>query len=85
MGVGVADMGQIRRVGDDLDGFPLKDFKAPKSVTMAWNLSYWNPVRRFMENHVITKPAIDLASCLSCGICAAHCPPRAINEIDGQW
>jgi hypothetical protein len=34
-GVGVADGGQIRRVGDDLDGFPLKDFKAPKSVTMA--------------------------------------------------
>jgi len=83
MGVGVADGGQIRRVGDDLDGFPLKDFKAPKSVTMAWNLSYWNPVRRFMENHVITKPAIDLAACRSCGICLAHCPPRAINEIDG--
>jgi uncharacterized protein (DUF362 family)/Pyruvate/2-oxoacid:ferredoxin oxidoreductase delta subunit len=83
LGAGVTASEQIRRIGDDLDGFPLKDFKAPKSMTMAWNLSYWNPVRRFMENHVITRPAIDPSACRGCGICVSHCPPRAINEIDG--
>ncbi len=83
LGAGVSDSERIRTVGDDLEGFPLKDFKAPKSVTMAWNLSYWNPVRRFMENHVITKPAIDPGSCQVCGICVSHCPPQAISRIDG--
>lgn len=83
LGVGVADKEKISQVGDELEGFPLKDFKVPKSITMAWNLSYWNPVRRFMENHVITKPAIDKAACQACGICIAHCPPKAIVEIDG--
>jgi uncharacterized protein (DUF362 family)/Pyruvate/2-oxoacid:ferredoxin oxidoreductase delta subunit len=83
LGLGIADKDGIDLVGDDLDGFPLKDFKAPKSITMAWNLSYWNPARRFMENHVITKPAIDHSVCRNCGICLKHCPPEAISEVDG--
>ncbi|MBI4964248.1 MAG: DUF362 domain-containing protein [Desulfomonile tiedjei] len=83
LGVGIADENGIELVGDELDGFPLKDFKVPKSLTMAWNLSYWNPIRRFMENHIITKPAIDRGECLNCGVCVKHCPPQAIREIDG--
>jgi len=83
LGLGIADKDGINLVGDELDGLPLKDFKAPKSITMAWNLSYWNPARRFMENHIITKPAIDRSACRNCGICLKHCPPEAISEVDG--
>ncbi|MBI5252207.1 MAG: DUF362 domain-containing protein [Desulfomonile tiedjei] len=82
-GIGMADFAHIRVVGDELHGFPLRDFKLPKSVTVTWNFSHWNPIRRFMENHVITKPRIDSAECLNCGICASHCPPGAISEEDG--
>ncbi len=82
-GVGAADPGRIEVIGDDLTGFPLTNFKAPRSMTMAWNLSHWNPVRRFMENHIITKPSIDPASCVGCKICLEHCPPQAISESDG--
>jgi uncharacterized protein (DUF362 family)/ferredoxin len=83
-GVGNAAPDQIEVIGDQLSGFPLTDFKAPKSMTMAWNLSHWNPVRRFMENHIITKPEIDPASCIGCKICLQHCPPQAISERDGH-
>jgi uncharacterized protein (DUF362 family)/Pyruvate/2-oxoacid:ferredoxin oxidoreductase delta subunit len=83
MAVGIGDETDIELVGDKLDGFPLRNFTPPRSVSMAWNLSYWNPVRRFMENHVITKPAIDAAACRSCGICLNHCPPQAIAEVNG--
>ncbi len=83
-GVGVADLSRIDVIGDAMSGFPLKDFKAPKSMTMAWNLSHWNPVRRFMENHIITKPRIDPDSCVGCKICLEHCPPQAISELDGD-
>ncbi len=84
LGVGKSRPDEIEVRGDDLPGFPLTDFKPPKSVTMAWNLSYWNPIRRFMENHLITRPEIDLSSCEACGICREHCPPQAISEQNGR-
>jgi len=84
LGLGVADKSSIECVGDALNGFPLKDFLRPKSATMLWNLSYWNPVRRFLENHIMTKPDIDVEACQTCGICQTHCPPGAISERSGR-
>lgn len=83
LGVGTAEAGEISVVGDSVVGFPLRDFKMPKSVGITWDLSDWNPVKRFLENHVITKPAIDAEACQACGICANHCPPAAISEVGG--
>jgi uncharacterized protein (DUF362 family)/Pyruvate/2-oxoacid:ferredoxin oxidoreductase delta subunit len=73
---------KVRPVVSILDG--ILAMEPPKSVTMAWNLSYWNPIRRFMENHIITRPEIDLSSCEACGICRQHCPPQAISEENGR-
>ena len=84
LGLGVTDPEGIAVVGDELDGFPITDFERPKSMTMSWNLSYWNPFRRFLENHVITKPAIDASICKSCGVCMNHCPPGAIKSKNGM-
>ncbi|MEI8183321.1 MAG: DUF362 domain-containing protein [Desulfomonile sp.] len=83
LGVGTAQADDIVQVGDQLDGFPLRDFKPPKTMTVTWNLSNSNPIRRFLENHMITRPHIDSRACLSCGICLNHCPPGAITEKDG--
>ncbi len=83
LGIGVADLERIEVKGDKLPGFPLHDFEPPRSVNMAWNLSSWNPIRKFMENHMVTKPDIDPALCENCGICKAHCPPQAISEHNG--
>lgn len=84
LGLGVTDPEVIAVVGDELDGFPITDFERPKSMTMSWNLSYWNPFRRFLENHVITKPAIDASICKNCGVCMNHCPPGAIKSKNGM-
>lgn len=84
LGLGKILSEEIEVVGDAMSGFPLTDFKAPKSMSMAWNLSYWNPIRRFMENHIITKPEIDWSNCKNCGICMNHCPPQAISENNGR-
>jgi len=84
LGVGTTRADQIELKGDELPGFPLKDFRPPKSATMAWNLSYWNPIRRFLENHLITRPEINPSSCEACGICKQHCPPQAISEQNGR-
>lgn len=84
MGVGAVDTEHITVVGDRLIGFPLKDFRMPKSVSVTWNFSEWNPLKKFMENHVITRPAIDKDACVCCGICSSHCPPEAISREDGR-
>jgi len=83
LGVGIADKDLIQVVGDPLNEYPLQDFKAPKSSTMAWNLSPRNPIRKFLENHLTTRPVIDAVECNRCGICLSHCPPRAIDAVNG--
>ncbi|MDR3605385.1 MAG: DUF362 domain-containing protein [Syntrophaceae bacterium] len=85
LGLGVSDLSRITTVGDELDEFPITDFRQAKSVTMAWNLSYWNPLRRFLEKYMITRPMIDHTLCKKCGICMTHCPPSAISEKNGTF
>ncbi len=84
LGLGVIATDRIRVVGDDLDGFPLQDFKPPKSMTVIWNLPAGNAAWRFLENRLITKPAIDHSVCSLCCNCLDHCPPAAIREEDGR-
>jgi uncharacterized protein (DUF362 family)/Pyruvate/2-oxoacid:ferredoxin oxidoreductase delta subunit len=84
LGIGVAAEDRIRTVGSELEGFPLTDFLPPKSMTMTWNLSRRNPFRRFLENHLVTRPRIDSSACSGCKICLEHCPPQAISEQDGE-
>jgi uncharacterized protein (DUF362 family)/Pyruvate/2-oxoacid:ferredoxin oxidoreductase delta subunit len=80
LGIGNALAERIERVGDTPKRFPLKDFKPPKSMTMTWNLGASNPIRKFFENHLITRPDIDTSACQACGVCMSHCPPRAIRQ-----
>lgn len=80
MGIGTTNPCHVKVLGDDLEGFPLRDFVPPKSINVVWNLSHWNPVRRFLENHVVTRPVIDPAVCKTCGVCLEHCPPQAISK-----
>jgi uncharacterized protein (DUF362 family)/Pyruvate/2-oxoacid:ferredoxin oxidoreductase delta subunit len=83
LGIGVADLSRIRQAGDKLDGFPLKDFKRPRSMTVAWNLPPESRVRKFLENHAVVRPQINTASCEACGVCRDHCPAEAISEKKG--
>lgn len=84
LGIGTTERDRIALVGDGVDGFPLKDFKPPKSMTVTWNLSQRNPVRRFLENHLVARPRIDANLCSHCKVCMNHCPPGAISERNGQ-
>ncbi len=83
LGIGVADSALIRQVGDKLDGFPLKDFKPPRSMSVKWNLPPSSRVRKFLENHAVVRPEIVTSSCEVCGVCRDHCPADAITEKKG--
>lgn len=83
LGLGRADESGIELVGDPLEGFPLSDFKIPKSLSVTWNLASGGIVRKFLEKHLVTRPDIDAAECRNCGVCLKHCPPQAISEEKG--
>lgn len=82
-GIGNSDLNSIEIRGDELKGFPLKDFEAPAAMTIKWNLSEGNPLRRFLERYAMITPDILASKCEGCGICKAHCPPQAIYEKNG--
>ncbi len=84
LGMGITALDLIRVLGDELNGFPLSDFKPPKSMTVMWNLSQGNLVRRFLENQMVTRPRIDSDICVLCKECRDHCPPAAISDSDGK-
>ncbi|MEW6349847.1 MAG: DUF362 domain-containing protein [Thermodesulfobacteriota bacterium] len=84
LGLGVADEQRIEVRGDALTGFPLTDFRPPRSVSLTWNMSTRNPLRRLAKNQLVTRPDIDRTVCQRCGICRDHCPPTAIAELNGS-
>ena len=82
LGVGVTAQDRIEVIGDPLAGFPLHDFKPPKSMTLTWNLPAGNIARRLLEQFLIARPEIDESECMGCANCLDHCPPAAISEKD---
>jgi len=84
LGLGTTSPDRIALLGDGMDGFPLRDFKPPKSMTVMWNMSQRNPMRRFLENHMVARPRIDPNVCSHCKVCMNHCPPAAISERNGE-
>lgn len=83
LGVGATEESEIELTGDRLTGFPLKDFKLPKSLSVTWNLASGGVIRKFLEKHLVTRPDIDASECRACGVCLKHCPPQAISEENG--
>lgn len=41
-------------------------------------------IENFVLNHMRPKPVFDYGTCISCGLCAASCPPRAISMLNGR-
>jgi uncharacterized protein (DUF362 family)/Pyruvate/2-oxoacid:ferredoxin oxidoreductase delta subunit len=83
-GLGRAAEQDVGVVGDDLTGFPLRDFRAPKTMTMTWNMGSGGFLLTFLRKRVAGRPRIDPKLCQKCGVCLAHCPPKAIAEIKGE-
>ena len=83
LGLGTCDEGLIEVRGDELGGFPLTDFQSPRNVSMTWNMSTRNPIRRLARRHLVARPQVLESLCKRCGVCRDHCPPKAISDADG--
>ncbi|MBN1527045.1 MAG: DUF362 domain-containing protein [Candidatus Omnitrophica bacterium] len=82
-GLGEADLGRIDLVGDDLNGFVMKDFALPKTIRYLTMMP--KPLLESFMYFVKFKPVIDSGTCKRCGLCAETCPVDAITVVNGVY
>ncbi len=81
--LGEADMSHIEIVGENLDGFIVKDFKLPQTLPLK---VVPRPLINAVASMIKFKPYIDAKICARCNLCKITCPVNAIeiNASGGQ-
>ncbi len=77
-GIGETRLGRIRVLGEALGEVAVKGFRLPPQEHPEWRLPEW--ARRLLKDALTTRPMIDPARCIRCGICQGHCPQGAIDD-----
>lgn len=76
--LGETDPGRIAVRGEKPEDVAVKGFRFPPQEHLEWRLPEW--ARRFLKNSLTTRPVINHAQCIRCGICQGHCPQGAIRN-----
>lgn len=76
-GIGETRLEKISILGEPLSGAAVRHFRLPPRSHLEWKLPEW--ARRSLKNAFTTRPVIDNAACIQCGICQGHCPQGAIE------
>ncbi len=82
LGIGETRFDRIHLAGDAVDAIKARDFRLPPREHPEWPLPEW--ARKLMKDALTTRPEIDAAGCVRCGICADHCPQKALTERQGR-
>ena len=75
-GLGEIDPSKIEILGERLEGFIVKDFKLPKTVTLKIMAA---PAMKWLFSLVGFKPKINESICVRCGLCKTACPVDCIE------
>ncbi len=77
-GVGETQLDRIQIHGEALADVTVKGYRLPPQEHLEWPLPEW--VRMMLKDALTTRPVINHARCVRCGICQGHCPQGAIND-----
>jgi uncharacterized protein (DUF362 family)/Pyruvate/2-oxoacid:ferredoxin oxidoreductase delta subunit len=77
-GIGATRLDRIRILGEALERVVVSQYRLPPRAHLEWQLPEW--ARRSLKNALTTKPVINNAKCIQCGICQEHCPQKAIHS-----
>jgi uncharacterized protein (DUF362 family)/Pyruvate/2-oxoacid:ferredoxin oxidoreductase delta subunit len=77
-GIGETRLDRIRIHGEQLEDVLVKGFRLPPGEHPEWPLPEWS--RRLLKDALTTRPVIDHARCIRCGVCQGHCPQGAIDD-----
>jgi uncharacterized protein (DUF362 family)/ferredoxin len=77
-GLGTYHYDRIDLLGDDINGFIVKDFDVVRKPPVP---ASGNKIRTYLRNQTCPGPAIDTGKCTLCGMCFKVCPmdPKAIK------
>jgi uncharacterized protein (DUF362 family)/Pyruvate/2-oxoacid:ferredoxin oxidoreductase delta subunit len=81
-GIGETRLDRIRIHGEPLAGVRVKGFRLPPREHLEWHLPEW--ARRVLKDALTTRPVIDHARCIRCGVCQGHCPQGAITSAGNR-
>lgn len=82
LGLDGADRAAITTVGLPLEEVAVAPFKLPPLSDVQWGLPPF--LKNRLRHYLTTRPCVDPDCCKLCGICAAACPPRAIEIKNGR-
>jgi len=77
-GIGEPRLEHIHILGEPLSKVQVGQFRLPPRDHLEWQMPEW--ARSVLKDALTTRPVIDAKTCISCGICQAHCPLQAITE-----
>ncbi len=78
-GIGETRLDRIWVYGERLTDVTVKGFRLPPQAHLEWLLPEVG--RRFLKDALTTRPVIDHAQCIRCGICQGHCPQGALRYV----
>jgi len=81
-GIGETQLERIRILGAALESVMVSGFRLPPQEHLEWRVPEWT--RGFLKDALTTRPVIDHARCIRCGICQGHCPQGAIDSAAGR-
>jgi uncharacterized protein (DUF362 family)/Pyruvate/2-oxoacid:ferredoxin oxidoreductase delta subunit len=77
-GLGETRLERITVHGESLSAVAVHGFRLPPREHLEWHLP--EPLRHALKDALTTRPVIDHALCIRCGVCQGHCPQGAIVE-----
>jgi uncharacterized protein (DUF362 family)/Pyruvate/2-oxoacid:ferredoxin oxidoreductase delta subunit len=81
-GIGETRLERISILGATLESVMVSGFRLPPQEHLEWRVPEW--ARGFLKDALTTRPVIDHAQCIRCGICQGHCPQGAIDSTTGR-
>jgi Pyruvate/2-oxoacid:ferredoxin oxidoreductase delta subunit len=76
-GIGETRLDHIKILGAALESVKVRGFRLPPQEHLEWRVPEW--ARSLLKDALTTRPVIDYAQCIRCGICQGHCPQGAID------
>ncbi len=56
----------------------------PPGALSNWGVPLPPFCKNFMREHLLSRPVLDPAKCIGCGLCAKMCPPQSLKMVDGK-
>jgi uncharacterized protein (DUF362 family)/Pyruvate/2-oxoacid:ferredoxin oxidoreductase delta subunit len=82
-GIGETRLEHIKILGAALESVKIRGFRLPPQEHLEWRVPEWT--RGLLKNALTTRPVIDHAQCIRCGICQGHCPQGAIDGAGARF